>query len=250
MTDNEARKALRDAAKAFATRMPDVARGKGRAYEAWVMLALARRLVAKRYVVEATDSTGKPVRKLRLRKNPAPMPDVANAASSPCHLVISRGPYRRFELHLGMQHEGTSSALHEVDLSIVPAEPAEALRQAGGGPWQGPTCFALELKCYAEDATLDLGIGRALVGVAYDLDPLRSVNEIEVMRSRKGSKRFTADSPPTRLYIVTSAGLYRETERLLAGHHGKGYASVIPKSNEGPLDKLLEDMIDQCFCWW
>lgn len=251
MTEVEARRALRKAAKAFATVMPDVAKGKGRAYEAWVMLALANRLVAKGFTVDAVDSAGSPVRKLRLRKNPSPMPSDSAPKSSPGHLVIWRDPYWKHELHLGMQHQGESGSLHEIDLSIIPAQPAERLRSQGGGPWSDSTCFAFELKAYDEATKLDLGIGRALVGIAHDLDPGRVEVEVSVSRGGRDMGMETFGHRAARLYLITTAGLYPDTTKLLEWHGGATYPSVVPKTNEAPLDNLVNDMRDHDrFHWW
>lgn len=250
MNEADARKGLRSAARTFATVMPDVAKGKGRAYEAWVMLALANRLVSHGYKVAAVDSAGNAVRKLRLRKNPSVMSSDAMPKTSPCHLVIWRHPYRKFELHLGMQHRGESGALHEIDLSVVPHEPAKALRSKGGGPWSGKTCFAFELKAYKLGTKLDLGIGRSMIGVAYDLDPCRGDFEIRLTRrGRAVGWPIRRGSTPW-LYLVTSAGLYPDTTKLLNWHGGAAYPAVVPKTNEAPLDDLLEDMASRCWSDW
>ncbi len=250
MTEADALKALRKAARAFATVTPDVAKGKGRAYEAWVMLALANRLVAKGFTVDAVDSAGTPVTKLRLRKNPAPMSSAALPKSSPGHLVIWRDQFRKHELHLGMQHLGESGSLHEIDLCIIPAHPARILRANGGGPWAGTVCFAFELKAYDETTKLDLGIGRALIGIAHDLHPGRAGVEVRVRRGSRsmGTATFGRDAP--RLYIVTTAGMYADTPKLLEWHGGATYPSVVPKSNEVPLDQLVTDMRNHCRHWW
>lgn len=250
MTDAEARRALLKAARAFATKMPDVAKGKGRAYEAWVMLALANLLVTKGFTVDAVDSAGNPVRRLRLRKKPAPMPSDANPGTSPGHLVIRRHIYCEYELHLGMQHQGESGALHEIDLTILPAEAGRWLRKSGGGPWRNYTCCAFELKAYDEGSSLDLGIGRALMGVAHDLNPGRIDVQVSVGRRARplGDMSFGHDGP--RLYLVTSAHLYPDTTTLLEWNNGATFASVIPKTNEGPLADIVEDMLEHCRCWW
>lgn len=250
MDEVEAVEALRTAARTFATVMPDVAKGKGRAYEAWVMLALANRLVTQGYKVAAVDSAGKAVRKLRLRKNPSPMASAATSKTSPCHLVIWQHPYGKFELHLGMQHLGASGALHEIDLSIVPHERASALRANGEGPWSGPTCFIFELKAYKLDTKLDLGIGRSMVGVSHDLNPFSGEFKVQVTHRGRtvGWSNFCNVQP--RLYLVTTAGLYPDTTKLLEWYGGVAYPGVVPKKNEHPLDDLLEDMTSRYWCDW
>jgi hypothetical protein len=71
-----------------------------------------------------------------------------------------------YEIHLGAQYRGSSTVLHEFDISIVPKEDADEsrLRQIPPGPGKASAIF--ECKFYDENLGLDLG--REFVGLRSD----------------------------------------------------------------------------------
>ena len=78
---------------------------------------------------------------------------------------------RQFEIHVDVQYEGSSEAIHELDVSIYDHESAERIRQM-------PNLFAktnkllgaVECKCYGE--ALGTSLGRTFVGLCDDCGTL------------------------------------------------------------------------------
>jgi hypothetical protein len=77
-----------------------------------------------------------------------------------------------FEIHLDVQYEGKSSAIHEIDVSIYESAAAERARQSQNFfPKVNKLIGAIECKFY--DSRLGTSLGRTFVGLVADCGTLR-----------------------------------------------------------------------------
>ncbi|MBO1081722.1 hypothetical protein [Roseomonas haemaphysalidis] len=142
---------------------------QGKRYEAWLMLEVA--LAFRNRGHQATWITchvGGPPRKALFRGSPGSMKKCGVTVDAPGYIqLINNG--RHYELHNSIQFRGVSGALHEVDLSIIPARVGNGLRAAGGGYPDGKPCVALELKRFKLTGSFSIGLMRAMLLAAVDL---------------------------------------------------------------------------------
>jgi hypothetical protein len=132
---------------------------QGKALEAWILLKLA----STASMMPSWDVT------LRQGDNTLLPPGASfqlasqhtsikpSSLSSPgfINLRHTKNPALEFELHCSLQWVGRSGARHEVDISLVPATIAQALRLNGGGYPHGLPVAALECKDKTTIGTLD-----------------------------------------------------------------------------------------------
>jgi hypothetical protein len=76
-----------------------------------------------------------------------------------------------FEIHCNIEYRGTSDMTHELDISILRAEDAEACRQQPDDPTSASIFGAWECKYYS--SALQKHLARAFVGLIDDLGNLR-----------------------------------------------------------------------------
>ena len=72
-----------------------------------------------------------------------------------------------FEIHAGVEFEGTSGMTHELDVCILRAEEANRCRTQPDNPSSASLIGGWECKFYA--GTLPKGLGRAFVGLIDDM---------------------------------------------------------------------------------
>lgn len=72
-----------------------------------------------------------------------------------------------FEIHAGVEFEGTSGMTHEIDVCIMRAEDARRCRQDPNDPRAASLIAGWECKFYA--GNLQKGLGRAFVGLMDDM---------------------------------------------------------------------------------
>jgi hypothetical protein len=113
-----------------------------------------------------------------------------NSGDNPANIVFRGGPGRlgsnvqdfafarcqlgskEFEVHLDVQYEGQSGAIHEVDISIYDRKAADRVRQT-------PNVFAKTTKlhgaveCKFYESKLGTMLGRTFVGLVADCGPLQ-----------------------------------------------------------------------------
>ncbi|WP_447753328.1 hypothetical protein [Sphingopyxis fribergensis] len=229
---------LGDAANALGILAPDVGTGAGKAYEAWIMLELALRLKHQGIAVLPLDHNNLWEWHFRIAGGPANMPGAGTTkGNEPCHFLISNGR-KHVELHLGLQHRGSSGATHEIDISVVDAKRARALRIAGGGPYRGSGKVGLELKAFDAKHKLPQHFPRALIGIAVDLDPLWLAGR--ALPSGRQKKSSVRRIQRTRYAVVTTTQLY-ENSRLLVEHHGGSVHDLVePGPNDAEIDRLRD----------
>jgi hypothetical protein len=82
---------------------------------------------------------------------------------------------KEFEIHVDVQYQGSSGAIHEVDVSLYDHRTADAIREAPQGanlfPSSRKLYGAVECKFYDDD--LNTALGRTFVGLVSDCGSLR-----------------------------------------------------------------------------
>ena len=71
-----------------------------------------------------------------------------------------------FEVHLGVQYRGTSTVLHEFDISILPSSTADDCRANLKAPGSAKASAIFECKCYSN--SLGIELGREFLGLKAD----------------------------------------------------------------------------------
>ena len=155
------------------------ANGAGRIFELFVMTGVAKRLVNRGFDVWLQRSDGSRVGptdtdRRFIQRGGAPT-GVAPAAAGPANASVigfRRLPGgREWEMWNGIQFEGRSGALHEIDIAVVPREVGTELRLTGGYPIGRPR-IAIECKDVGTAGSVDEM--RAFITRLYDLTILKS----------------------------------------------------------------------------
>lgn len=95
----------------------------------------------------------------------------------------------KFEVHAGVEFEGTSKTTHEVDVAVMKAEEAERCRKIPADPAVSALIGAWECKFYG--GSLQKHLGRAFVGLVDDAGTV----------IRLSGLCSNSDSPQLRLYF-------------------------------------------------
>ena len=110
-----------------------------------------------------------------------------------------------FEIHLGVQYQGSSGVLHEFDVSIIPKAAADECRSKNRAPGPSKAAALFECKCYSN--SLGIELGREFVGLKTDFAsvPMARLvtnsdsNSVALFLKKtarpKLTVRLTADSP-------------------------------------------------------
>jgi hypothetical protein len=109
---------------------------------------------------------------------------------------------RRFEIHLDVQYEGTSEAIHELDVSVYDHDAAERVRDL-------PNLFAktnkligaIECKCYSD--TLGTSLGRTFVGLVADCGKLELKLFVTNGLSQGLVRYFSPQNRPNRFFRLS-----------------------------------------------
>jgi len=210
--------------------------GTGKTYEAWVLLELALRLSKKAGImVQATGHDGKTVTAFKLRGGPGHIPPAHASGNQPSHFTVWRKDKVPIELHLSLEHEGASTALHELDISAVATVHAHQIRFNGGGPFKGHRYLGVELKAYDAGTVLPKAVARALLGAAVDLD-LGTVLQGAGVLPKAHSPLWWPQWAPKH-WLLTTAHLSPQSQTYLA-KYGMGYAGKINPQH----DLILNDI--------
>lgn len=118
---------------------------------------------------------------------------------------------KEFELHVDVQYEGSSEAIHEVDVSIYDRDAADRIRST-------PAVFAKTnklhgaIECKFYDSTLGTTLGRTFVGLVDDCGGL----EFKVFATNGLSqglvRYFTPKKRPNRFFRLSPLRPGKETE--------------------------------------
>lgn len=242
MTFKKFSKALHDAANILGVQAPAIGTGKGKAYEAWIMLEIVVRLQKLGVIALPVDHKDELVSKFEVSGGPANMPSEAcGTGEKPCHFVLAKDG-TILELHLGLKCLGFSDARHELDIVVIDRGAAKQLRQSGGGPYEGPIAAGAELKAYDRKHKLPHVIPRAMLGIAVDIDPGWIMAHFSIRTAGGKERQYT---PMRRTYysLMTSTRLHHSSEQYLE-HHGVGaFSLVIPASCDEAIDAFAEQII-------
>lgn len=233
------------AAKALAIKAPDVGKGAGKSYEAWILLEIAAGLQAAGQVVQPKDHAGSTTTAFRVSAGPQFLSSAASKATDePCYFEFQR-KWQAYELHSGLRHCGISGDTHELDISVLSKSDADAVRKAGGGPPQGRVWLGIELKEYDSDAHLPKVFSRALLGTAVDLDPAFIVGNISIEFSRSIS--VFRHRPRANYWLATSAKLRPSHVKFLTNYGIKSRDTISPRNPGNLVPSVVTTLIDECW---
>ncbi len=208
--------AVADAADDLALVAPAVGT-KGKAYEVWIALEIAVRLLRLGYAVQANDPADIEVAVFRVRGSPGGMSSAdATGDDNPSHFRIA-GRWRAVELHIGLQIEGVSGARHEIDVTLLPADAATA---------------------YSDTSKLDQVYPRALLGVAADVEP-GWLFPTQVLLTFGGAGSSRSMSTRSVIGLLTSTQLYDNSRRMMEHHGVLPGDSVRPGGDDAVLDGIV-----------
>jgi hypothetical protein len=125
--------------------------GEGKALEAWVLMKLAHtvRQSMPSWRVTLCRGDGSPLPTGAAFDLPSQRSRIQPSnPTAPSYVLLEHTTYedRRLELHGSVQWKGRSDAKHEIDVSVVPADIGEAIRNNGGGHPHGLPIVAIECK--------------------------------------------------------------------------------------------------------
>jgi hypothetical protein len=245
---------LRDMLRAFRAAHAGVVAptGQGKALEAWVYFKLAHTVqqnMAMSWSVSLRRGDGSPVPSGGTFDLPSQRSRIQPSnPTSPCYILLEHRhqPTWRLELYGSLQWMGRSGAKHEIDVSVVPAEIGEAIRNNGGGYPHGLPIAAVECKDKGGIGSLDET--RQTLARIFDLtlvtrpisgSPCRIFETQTNQQWGKWSSRYVAFFAKATLGIVR-AGTFQSGARTLATHyHIDHYASVY--SNTSSIRSLQSD---------
>lgn len=154
------------------------ANGAGRIFELFVLTGIGVRLQSfgctvwlqrsDETVIAPTDADRKFIQR---GGTPTGVSPKSAGPGNPSTILFSKpGSTVQWEIWNGIQFEGRSGALHEIDIAVVPRIMAVELRKAGGRPFGRPHA-AIECKDVGTNGSLDET--RAFVARLYDLTILK-----------------------------------------------------------------------------
>jgi hypothetical protein len=103
---------------------------------------------------------------------------------------------KQFEIHVDVEYQGTSGALHEIDVSMCLKEHADAVRSTNGTPKASGYNLLLALECKFYESTPGVALGRTFVGLVSDCSGVRFKAFVANLPSDKLQRYFSKDSRP------------------------------------------------------
>lgn len=103
---------------------------------------------------------------------------------------------KRFELHVDVEYQGTSGALHEIDVSMCDQAHADAVRSTNGTPKADGNKLLMAFECKFYDNTPGVSLGRTFVGLISDCGALRLKGFAANLPSDKLGLYFSKSSRP------------------------------------------------------
>lgn len=207
--------------------------GAGRAFELYVMTGIALALKAQGYVVSVQRSDGSLVRPTDRDRRfiqrggaPAGIAAAADGPDNPSSIIFQRGCRPAWELLNGVLFKGRSGAFHEIDVAIVPASVATALRNSTGGSPLGRPRVSVECKDVGTNGSVDEM--RAFVARLYDLTVLRAHHPYLAVTGPPSAIHPDEPSGPTHLPVSNYRTENLRTLNVLARRTGfvKGTAAL------------------------
>jgi hypothetical protein len=103
---------------------------------------------------------------------------------------------KRFELHLDVEYQGTSGALHEIDVSMCDENHATAVRTTRSTPKATANKLLMAFECKFYESTPAVSLGRTFVGLISDCGSLRLKGFVTNVPSTKLTQYFSKSSRP------------------------------------------------------
>jgi hypothetical protein len=230
--------------------------GAGKALEAWLLMKLAE-AATQVPVWSATlcQGDGSPLPSgapFLLPNNPSSIP-ASNPATPGFVLLQNRIDVNlRFELRASLRWKGRSGALHECDISLIPAAIAEAIRNSGGGYPHGLPIVAIECKDIIASGTLDET--RQTLARLFDLALVTRPPQgwpCRIFESKTGTRWGRSSSKYLSLFErgtfgIARVGSFQSGSRTLAKHYAISRYEAIydPAGNSiGKLQSSFQTML-------
>lgn len=242
--------------------------GAGRVFELYVMTGVGLALRHLGYDVWVRRSDGSRIHPsdgkrcfIQRGGRPAGIASASQGCKNSSSIAFRLGQGQVWELLNGVQFEGRSGALHEIDLAILPGEVAETIRNrpagqsrhAGGCPLGRPR-VSIECKDVGTKGTADEM--RVFVARLYDLTILDSHHRYLGVADPPSAIHPGAPLGPLHRAVVTYWQENRRTLNVLARRTGfmrgatalTGYYAVEPhggiKVGQAPAMQLVNDIAD------
>jgi hypothetical protein len=103
---------------------------------------------------------------------------------------------KTFEIHVDVEYQGTSGALHEIDVSLCDEGHANAVRATGGTPKTGRNKLLMAFECKFYEQTPGVALGRTFVGLISDCGTLRLRALVSNLPSEKLRRYLSKPSRP------------------------------------------------------
>jgi hypothetical protein len=103
---------------------------------------------------------------------------------------------KRFELHVDVEYQGSSGALHEIDVSMCDENHATAVRATRSTPKATRNKLFMAFECKFYESTPAVNLGRTFVGLIADCGPLRLKGFVTNIPSDKLMQYFSSSSRP------------------------------------------------------
>jgi hypothetical protein len=103
---------------------------------------------------------------------------------------------KRFEIHVDVEYQGTSKALHEIDVSICDEDHANAVRTTNSTPQATGSKLIMAFECKFYESLPGVSLGRTFVGLVSDCETLRLKGFVANVPSDKLNQYFSKSSRP------------------------------------------------------
>lgn len=103
---------------------------------------------------------------------------------------------RRFEIHVDVEYQGSSGALHEIDVSVCDQAHADAVRRNNSTPKMAGNKLIMAFECKFYESTPGVALGRTFVGLLSDCGALRLKGFVANIPSDKLGLYFSKRSRP------------------------------------------------------
>lgn len=203
---------------------------QGKALEAWVLLRLAKaaRTMTPAWNVSLRQGDGQRLSRGSNFNLPRRGSGIASSSSSGAGFVLleePNHPYMSLEMHGSLQWKGRSGAKHEIDVSVLPAAIARAIRGNGGGYPRGLPIVAVECKDRRGDGDLDET--RAKLARMYDLAHVITPNSRVSFRICEDNSNTSWGNSSLRyrnlygkgVFAIARSGFFQSGARILARYY-------------------------------
>ena len=103
---------------------------------------------------------------------------------------------KQFEIHVDVEYQGTSGALHEIDVSMCNKQHADAVRSTKGSPKASGNNLLVTLECKFYESAPGVALGRTFVGLVSDCSGVRFKAFVANLPSDKLQRYFSKDRRP------------------------------------------------------